>query len=206
MLIAWGLILKTLFILFIAITSPGPDFVMVLRNSLTFGRRAGLVSALGVACGCLISFSLVIGGLKFLFAYPLAKTSLSLICGAYLIYLGYRSLRHKSQQQHLTFKAQLSAPLLNYFRNGLFTNVFNPKLYSLGAAILTYTEQQHPSLATNLIIISGQSILALLWFSAVSFMFSYSKLQDAYLNRERSINLLLGCIFILIGFRVIFGG
>ena len=87
----------------------------------------------------------------------------------------------------------------------LLTNLLNPKLYTLSTAILTYTEQQHPNLATNAAIVIGQAIMALLWFSAVSVMFSYSKMQDAYLKKERVINILVGFIFIILGSRIMFG-
>ena len=205
MMIDDGLIIKTLLVLFLALISPGPDFVMVLRNSLTFGRRAGMASAFGIASGCLISFTLVMCGLKFLFAYPLVKMILSLVCGAYLIYIGFMSLRNKSSHRHLNCEHLASAPLLTYYRNGFFTNILNPKLYTFSAAILTYTEQQHPSVATNAIIVAAQAIMALIWFSCISLAFSHNRVQDAYLARERMLNWLLGLIFIIIGSRIMFG-
>lgn len=47
--------------------------------------------------------------------------------------------------------------------------------------------------------------MALLWFSVVSVIFSYSKVQDAYLKKERIINILVGFIFIILGSRIMFG-
>ncbi|TXJ02178.1 MAG: LysE family translocator [Neisseriales bacterium] len=205
MLIDISLIIKTLVILFLAVMSPGPDFVMVLRNSLSYGRRAGLFSALGIATGCLFSFTIVVCGLQVLFSYHLFKAAFSLVCGSYLIYLGFMSIRNKSQQQHIEEQYKQSAPMSTYFRAGLLTNLLNPKLYTMAAAILTYTEQQHPSIATNIIIIIGQAVVALLWFVCVSIVFSHSKIQDAYLKRERIINILVGFIFIIIGSKIMFG-
>lgn len=206
MLIDFELLTKTLVVLFLAVMSPGPDFVMVLRNSLRYGRGAGLASALGVACGCLLSFTLVVLGLKVLFSYHLIKVAFSLICGAYLIYIGFLSIRNKTQHQQLASQQrQTGVQRWFYFKNGLLTNLFNPKLYTLSAAILTYTEQQHPSLATNIAIVVGQGIMALLWFAAVSIVFSYSRVQSAYLHKERLINILVGVIFIALGIRIMLG-
>jgi threonine/homoserine/homoserine lactone efflux protein len=70
---------------------------------------------------------------------------------------------------------------------------------------VTYTEQQHPSIASNIIIIIGQAAVALLWFVCVSIIFSHSRVQNAYLKRERMINILVGFIFIIIGSRIMFG-
>ncbi len=205
MLIDFELLTKTLVVLFLAVMSPGPDFVMVLRNSLRHGRGAGLASALGVACGCLLSFTLVVLGLKILFSYHVIKVAFSLICGVYLMYIGFLSIRNKSQHQQLFGEKHTSVHLWRYFKNGLLTNLFNPKLYTLSAAILTYTEQQHPSLVTNVAIVVGQGIMALLWFSAVSIVFSYSRVQSTYLQKERLINILVGVIFIVLGIRIILG-
>ncbi|MEN9946935.1 MAG: hypothetical protein RLZZ293_1321 [Pseudomonadota bacterium] len=201
-----ALVSKTSLILLIALISPGPDFVMVLRNSLNFGRKAGILAALGIASGCLVSFSVVIIGLEFLFKYPLVQKILSIICGSYLIYIGFITLRSKQQHHHIDAEGnsrQLSN--WNYYCNGLLTNLFNPKLYSLVTAILTYVEQQKPSLATNASIVIGQGVMAMIWFGLVSIIFSHSKIQDAYLRREQLLNYIVGFIFIIIGSRIMFG-
>lgn len=200
-----SLLFGTLVILFLAVMSPGPDFVMVLKNSLTYGRKAGVFSALGVATGCLVSFTLVMAGLKVLFAYKIFKAALSLICGAYLIYMGVMSIRSKSSHSHIDCQHQQEEPMLKYYRIGLLTNVFNPKLYTLAIAILTFPEQQHPTLATNIAIVIGQSLMALLWFIAVSLIFSHGKIQDIYFRKERAINILLGFVFIILGSKIMYG-
>lgn len=198
------LTLQTLGILFLSVMSPGPDFMIVLRNALTYGRKAGFFSALGIATGCLISFTVLVSGLKFLLAYPSIKILLSVVCGIYLIYMGFKSIRNKSGHKHINYEHKKRSSLIIYFRNGLVTNLFNPKLYTLSGAILTYTESQHPSIATNVSIVIGQGMLSLIWFACIGYIFSYSKIQDAFFRRERTINLLLGAVFIIIGLRVIF--
>lgn len=199
------LILKTLIILFLGVISPGPDFFMVLRNSLAFGRKAGVLSAAGIASGCFISFTILIGGLKFLFGYKLIRSCLSLICGGYLIYLGIMSIKSQSQHQQLKYKQRQSHKLLVYYRNGFFTNLFNPKLYTISGAILAYTEQQHPSILSNAGIVLGNAVMVFTWFSCVAIILSHPTIQTAYFSRERLINRMLGFILIIVGSRVLFG-
>ena len=200
-----GLLFGTLAILFLAVMSPGPDFLMVLKNSLTYGRKAGIISALGIATGCLISFTLVMAGLKVLFAYKIFKLILSLACGAYLVYMGVMSIRSKPSHSHIDCQRQQQLPLLTYYRNGLLTNVLNPKLYTMAIAILTFPEQQHPTLATNIAIVISQSLMALVWFIAVSLIFSHGKVQDIYFRKERLINILLGFVFVILGSKIMYG-
>ncbi len=199
------LIFKTLLILFFGVISPGPDFFMVLRNSLAFGRKAGVISALGIATGCFFSFTILICGLKFLFGYKLIRIGLSLFCGSYLIYLGFMSIKSKSHHYQVNYEHANSEKMRTYFRNGLFTNVFNPKLYTISGAILTYTEQQHPTITTNIGIIIGNAIIVFAWFGSVALLLSHPKIQKAYFNREVLINRILGFILIVVGSRVILG-
>jgi len=199
------LIIKTLIILLLGVISPGPDFFMVLRNSLSFGRKAGVISALGIATGCFISFTVLICGLKFLFSYKIIKITLSLICGGYLIYLGILSIKSKSHHEQVDYKQQKSESMLVYYRNGFFTNVFNPKLYTISGAILAYTEQQHPGIATNIGIIIGNALMVGAWFIIVAIVLSHPLIQAAYFRREQLINRILGFILIVVGSRVLFG-
>lgn len=205
MAINFSLLFQTLLILAVALVSPGPDFFMVLRNSLTFGRRAGFASAIGIASGCLISFTLVLLGLEILFKYPLIKATMSIVCGAYLIYLGFLSMRSQARHKHVDYTIAQSEPFIVYFRNGFLTNVLNPKLYTLCTAIMAYVEQKHPSFMTNFAIVVGQGFMALIWFCLVTNIFSSNKVQDAYFKREIWINRVLGFILIVIGSRVMFG-
>jgi len=197
------LISKTLIILTIAIISPGPDFFMVLRNSLMYGRKAGFFSALGISIGCIITFTILICGLKFLFEYKIIKVMLGIICGLYLIYLGFSSIRSHSRHKKIQVNHKQSKPMFTYFKNGLLTNLLNPKLYTISGAILTFAEQQKPSLMTNGAIVIGNALIAFTWFSLTCILMSHPKTQNLYLKRETAINRTLGCVLILVGIRVI---
>src|SRR5579872_6698771 len=197
------LVSKTLIILTLGIISPGPDFFMILRNSLMYGRKAGLFSALGIATGCLVSFTILICGLKFLFAYKTIQLLLGIICGIYLIYLGYKSIISKPHHHEMQLKHKKNEPMYIYFKNGILTNLLNPKLYTISGAILTFVEQQKPTLMTNVAITVGNALIAFAWFSLTCFFMSHPKTQMLYFKREILINRILGCVLILVGIRII---
>lgn len=199
------LVAKTLAILFFGVISPGPDFFMVLRNSLSFGRRAGIVSALGIGIGCLVSFAILMCGLNFLFSYPLIRLGLTLLCGGYLMYLGWCSIRQKVQSNKPNYQQKnVTKPMRIYFKHGFFTNILNPKLYAVSGAILAYTEQQNPGIMTNVAILLGNAIMVFAWFAFVAIMLSYTRIQSLYFRREQIINYLLGATLIFVGIRLLF--
>ena len=106
--------------------TPGPDMLYVAARGASEGRAAGIVSALGIGAGTLIHITLVALGLAALLAaVPVAYTVVRLGGAAYLIYLGARALRARTA---LTLANVEAADLPTVFRQGVITNVLNPKV------------------------------------------------------------------------------
>ncbi|MEP6620983.1 MAG: LysE family translocator [bacterium] len=106
--------------------TPGPDMLYVAARGASEGRAAGIVSALGIGAGTLVHIALVAAGLAaVLTAVPVAYMALRLGGAAYLVYLGARALFAK---QTTSSKALVPASLGAIFRQGVITNVLNPKV------------------------------------------------------------------------------
>ena len=107
--------------------TPGPDMLYVAARGAGEGRAAGIVSALGIGAGTLVHIALVAGGLAALLAaVPVTYTVVKLGGAAYLIYLGVRALRARPTAGATS--APEPAPLRVIFRQGVLTNVLNPKV------------------------------------------------------------------------------
>lgn len=107
--------------------TPGPDMLYVVARSVSEGRKAGIVSALGIAGGCLVhTFAIAAGLSGLLMAVPLAFEVVKLAGAAYLLYLGVRALI--SRDTALATPTVESARLWAIFRQGVVTNVLNPKV------------------------------------------------------------------------------
>jgi threonine/homoserine/homoserine lactone efflux protein len=107
--------------------TPGPDMLYVIARSVGEGKRAGVVSALGISVGSLFHMVLVaFGAAAVLAARPGLFRAVQYAGAAYLIYLGARAL--------MTAKHGLAAPnvrpasLSRIFRQGVITNILNPKV------------------------------------------------------------------------------
>lgn len=106
--------------------TPGPDMLYVAARGASEGRSAGIVSALGIGAGTLVHIALVAFGLAALLAaVPVAYTVVRIGGALYLIYLGIRALRSNASValEHLP-----PASLAAIFRQGVITNVLNPKV------------------------------------------------------------------------------
>jgi threonine/homoserine/homoserine lactone efflux protein len=120
------------FILFVGVSwalilAPGPDMLYVITRGVTQGRRAGMLSAVGVVCGILVHTTAAAFGLTLILqtsamAFLVVKT----LGAMYLIYLGIKAWRDKS-----TFSVQASASSVSFHRvfwQGVLSNVLNPKI------------------------------------------------------------------------------
>lgn len=106
--------------------TPGPDMLYVAARSAGQGRASGIASALGITAGSLVHLTLVALGLAALLAaVPLANTVVRVVGALYLIYLGVRVLLRPGA---LATRRLGPADLLTAFRQGLITNVLNPKV------------------------------------------------------------------------------
>ena len=106
--------------------TPGPDMLYVAARSAAEGRAAGVASALGIAAGTLVHIALVAGGLAALLnAVPVAYTAVRLAGAAYLVWLGVRAIVRPGGA---TARALAPASRWAVFRQGVVTNVLNPKV------------------------------------------------------------------------------
>jgi threonine/homoserine/homoserine lactone efflux protein len=142
----------TKFLLFLGVSwalilAPGPDMLYVITRGITHGRRAGILSAIGVVCGILVHTTAAAFGLTLILqTSALAFRLVKYVGAAYLIYLGIQAWRDKS-----TFNLQAPAPLVTsraLFWQGVLSNVFNPKIAIFFLAFLPQFVDQGSSHVT----------------------------------------------------------
>jgi RhtB (resistance to homoserine/threonine) family protein len=110
---------------------PGPDFVMVTRNTVLSGRVSGMWTALGIAFGVSLWVVLTAAGLAALLAASAAAfTAVKLAGAAYLVYLGVRSIVVACKDRSKpAAEIELGRRMSRWeaFRSGLLCNLLNPK-------------------------------------------------------------------------------
>jgi threonine/homoserine/homoserine lactone efflux protein len=107
--------------------TPGPDMLYVAARSTSEGRRAGVVSALGIGAGTLVHIAALALGLSALLAaVPLLYDVVRLGGAAYLVWLGLRALLRPAEAHDDA--PPPPASLATIFRQGVVTNVLNPKV------------------------------------------------------------------------------
>jgi len=122
---------KTAFLTFLVAAlmlniAPGPDMLYVIGRSVGQGRKAGVVSALGIFAGCWLHIlAAAVGIAALLRSSPLAFNIVRYAGAGYLFYLGVKIIL---QRGHLEARELAPETLGNIFRQGVITNVLNPKV------------------------------------------------------------------------------
>lgn len=114
---------------FVMVITPGPNMIYCTSRSITQGKKAGLISLLGVACGFLFHIILVSFGLTaVLFAVPYAYTVLKTAGVVYLLYLAWEAVKPGSKSMFEVRKELKIDGPMKLFGMGFLTNVLNPKV------------------------------------------------------------------------------
>jgi RhtB (resistance to homoserine/threonine) family protein len=115
----------------VAAIVPGPDFAMVVRNTVMSGRASGMWTAIGIALGVSVwVVAASVGMAALLAASAIAFAIVKFTGAAYLVYLGVRSIRAAIKERRTpAAELQLDRGMSRWeaFRSGLLCNVLNPK-------------------------------------------------------------------------------
>lgn len=186
---------------------PGPDFAIVVKNTLVYSRRSGLFTSLGITCAILIHITYCALGLAFIILEsPVLFNIIKYAGGAYLIYLGITCLISKSNQTidvcNTNEIAQQSPGTA--FWQGFLCNALNPKAALFFLALFTTVVSPDLSLS-GMIILSLEMILIVgLWFSSLALLLSHPRVIPFFNRLKKYIEKILGFLLFGFGFVLIF--
>ncbi|MFH7243907.1 MAG: LysE family translocator [Spirulina sp.] len=152
----------------LAIT-PGADTMLVIKNSVGHGSRGGQATTLGVLSGTLFHALVSALGLSVVLAQSVSLFRLVQTLGAaYLIWLGVQSLR--SAHPHSGHGVvPLDRTLSQFFREGLVSNVLNPKVAIFYMAFLPqFIDSGDPVLVKSILLATIHNALSLFWLGGLS--------------------------------------
>lgn len=140
--VAWALII-----------APGPDMLYVMTRGITQGRRAGILSAVGVIGGILVHTTAAAFGLTLILqTSALAFLVVKYVGAAYLIYLGIKAWRDKSAFHLPTQTTVMSSRAI--FWQGVLSNVLNPKIAIFFMAFLPqFVDKDNGSVPWQMVIL-----------------------------------------------------
>jgi threonine/homoserine/homoserine lactone efflux protein len=196
-------------VVLLAAMSPGPDFAIVTRNAMISGRRAGMACGAGIAVGVFawaVVTALGIAGL--LAASAVAFTAVKLVGAGYLVVLGVRALLaarrgEYDSAEHLPGARTTGAPAA--FRQGLVTNLLNPKVAVFFVALLPQFLPASATTTDHLLLAGVAAGVTLTWFTVLAGVVSALRRLLTATRVRRGIDALMGTLLVGLGVRMATG-
>jgi RhtB (resistance to homoserine/threonine) family protein len=150
--------------------APGPDFVLVVRTAIGYGRRRAIAASLGICTGLFVWALVSAAGITALLtASKIAFTVLRLAGAGYLLWLGFDAIRHAGRdddQAAPRFRTPWHA-----FRTGVLNNILNPKVGVFYVTVLpTFIPNGTPVLATSMLLACIHVVQGIVWLVAVALL------------------------------------
>lgn len=185
--------------------SPGPDFFLVLKNSLSYNRKIALMTCLGVISAIAIHMSYCVAGIAVLItATPWLYNALRYAGAAYLLWIGVKALLAKRSGTAYVSKQtqELNVTAKAAFMQGLLCNLLNPKATLFFLAIFTQLLNASSTMVDKLEVAFIIWLEAAIWWPMVVFVFQTQIVQRRYFKLQVIIDKLLGVILIVLGVKV----
>jgi threonine efflux protein len=186
-----------------ALILPGPDFVAVVRSSLTRGTRGGLLTTLGVTTGLGLYATLSLLGLSaVLVEYQWLTWTVRVLGGAYLIYLGIRLLR--ARPAAISVDDVPRGPMKgNALVFGFLVTLTNPKAIVLFASVFATAVTASTPGWLMVLMIALVMASSLTWYTIVSLFMSSAPVMRRFARARHWIERAAGASFVLIGGRIL---
>ncbi len=202
----WLNLILLIFVFGLPLISPGPDFIVAVRNSILYSRKIGLVTALGFALGVIVHVAYTLFGIAAIIAQSVVLFNILKYAGAaYLLYIGYKSLRsggfdeNQNQTQGRVRKNMTSRKAL---WSGFLTNVLNPKATLFFLAIFSQFITVETPMAQQLAYGGTCVIMTGIWFSIVAIVLTNPKIKAVFLKATKYIDRICGAVLIALGIKL----
>ncbi len=195
-----------------ATISPGPAFVVAVRNAMAYDRRAGIFTAFGLGLGVGVHVLVVLCGLAVLLQhYTFLFDFIRYAGAAYLIYIGGKAIFTKRKKASSSEAAVEAAPQMRSSISGrkalsigFFTNLLNPKAVIFFTAV--FTQFIGPGTPLSVMALYGLTsvVIEILWFSGVAVVLTDRRIKERFLGAVHWVERTCGGLMIGLGLKLAF--
>jgi RhtB (resistance to homoserine/threonine) family protein len=203
----WTEFLTVALIHLLAVASPGPDFAVVVRESVTHGRRAGTWTAFGVGTAIFLHVGYSLLGIGLIVSQSIVLfNALKWLAAAYLVYIGIKALRSGPASPGAE---DVAAPVVERTPRGAFvagfmTNGLNPKATLFFLSLFTVVINPHTPLAIQAGYGVYLAVATGLWFCLVAMLFSQQRVRAGFARMGHWFDRTMGAVLMALGIKIAF--
>jgi threonine/homoserine/homoserine lactone efflux protein len=185
----------------IVIITPGVDMAVVTKNALLHGRAAAQATALGITLGIVVwTFAAALGLAALITASAPAFTAIKLAGALYLVYLGLQALRRSRGAAPTARPAPARGTAL---RQGLASNLLNPKIAVFFTSLLPQFVDAHHATAQDLLLLGALfNTMGVVWLLSYATLAARGRDVLARPTVKRIVDRLSGIALVGLGARL----
>ena len=188
-----------------AVMSPGPDFIIVVKQCNAYGRKFAILTSLGISLGILFHVSYCILGISIIQDNFFFMSSVKILGGIYLFYVGLMSLISFEKVNSFKFdERNTKNTFTKSFFLGLFTNIFNPKATLFFISLFSLFVNSETPLIVEVFYGFWMSFLTGFWFCLVSLFFTSNFFEIFISKYSLIIDKIMGILLMAISTKLIF--
>ena len=197
---------------FLAVASPGPDFAIILKQSIRYNRRVAVYTSLGIATGIVLHVTYSLVGIGLLIASDERLFSaLKYIAASYFCYIAWHGLRAKKPQglshDDVDSKSDISnkyPSAYKAFLTGFLINGLNVKatlfFVSLFSVVISPDTPFTIKLSYGLYMVLATGA----WFSFLSYLLTQARVRLALQTKGYILDRVMGAVLLLLAIQLVF--
>ncbi|PAE18095.1 hypothetical protein CHH91_00895 [Virgibacillus sp. 7505] len=184
--------------------TPGPDFLLMTRSTLSHGKGFGFITLLGNRCGLLIHISFALLGLSMILQESVILfTSIRLLGACYLIYLGIQKIIHLLRSKKSTHdSAAFTITKVQAFRMGFLSNFLNPKVslffLSIFPQFASTDQLQNPFLLIICFLLGNSA-----WYVGTLLLVGMKQIRMIVVKFQSYLDVVFGFVFLIYGGKIV---
>jgi RhtB (resistance to homoserine/threonine) family protein len=188
----------------LALISPGPDTIITIKNAI-ISRKNGILTSFGIGIGNLFHITASMLGLGLLISQSVVLYSIiKYICGAYLIYLGYKAFKstsHFDLDEEITDLKKQKAK--NSIFEGMLNSILNPKVTLFYFALFSQVVSLHTTGETKMFYALYLFTATVIYFSILSAILNIKPVRNALQKVFGYVEKVTGAVLVFLGIKVI---
>ena len=190
----------------LAVASPGPDFAIVMKQSVNGGVRTGLWTSAGVGTGiflhvtyCVLGVALLLSRVDWLFFI------VKLVAAAYLAWLGFQAIRHVWRSAEAADAVAANAELdpAKAFYSGFLTNGLNPKVTLFFLALWTVVISPQTPVGIQVLYGVYLALATFAWFAMLSRLLGQQHVRGLLLRSGKWFEFGMGLVLLFLAAQIV---
>jgi threonine/homoserine/homoserine lactone efflux protein len=168
---------------FLALISPGVDFFIIINSTLKYGKRAGIITAFGIALSNLVYILLALFGIMIIKQNIYVFNSLKILGSIYLFYISYYLINSRKRDLfENSIKHEKNSKLFNNFMKGFLSAILNPKNFIFYFTMFSITVEKSTPYFIQTIYALWMFLAVLLWDIFIVYIISLEKVKRIFNN------------------------